>query len=304
MSVLAPIILFAYNRPDHTRRTLLSLKENYLSGESTLIIYIDGPKADATAEQIQSIEAVKKVVREQLWCKDVQIIESEKNKGLASSVIEGVTQTVNAYGKVIVLEDDLVSDKWFLKFMNDSLDVYENDVSVACITGYIYPVKKTLPVTFFMKGADCWGWATWKRAWDKLDVNGPKLLKALEDKGYAYDFNFYDSYPYIPMLRDQINKKNNSWAILWYASAYLQGAYTLYPGHSLIHNIGIDGSGTHSGTSDKFDVHFLNKEIELKRIPIEENKEAKKIVSDYFREIYSSSSKPSFLKRVFGKFIK
>lgn len=301
MQALAPIILFAYNRPEHTRKTLLSLKENFLANESSLFIYLDGPKPGATPEQVAAIEKVKQVVREQLWCKDVTIRESETNKGLAASIIEGVTQTVNAYGKVIVLEDDLVSDKWFLKFMNDALNAYETDANVACITGYIYPVKKALPETFFMKGADCWGWGTWKRAWDGLDLDGRKLLKELQNKGYEYDFNFYDTYPYIPMLKDQIHKKNNSWAILWYASAYLQGKYTLYPGHSLINNIGVDGSGTHSGVSDQFEVQFVNREIEVKKITVTEHKEAKKIVSEYFREIYSSPKK-SLLKRIFEKF--
>ena len=146
---LAPIILFCYNRPEHTRKTLLSLKQNYLAEQSTLIIYVDGPKAEASEEQKNRIAEVKKVIREDQWCKDVMIIESDTNKGLASSVMQGVTETVNKYGKVIVLEDDLVSDTWFLKFMNEALTVYENSSDVACISGYIYPVKGILPETFF-----------------------------------------------------------------------------------------------------------------------------------------------------------
>jgi hypothetical protein len=234
----APIILFAFNRPEHTRRTLSALKQNHLADSSLLFIYIDGPKRDFTDEQIQKINAVKEVAKEEQWCSEVKIIESKTNKGLAVSIMEGVTQIVNNFGRVIVLEDDLVSDKWFLKFMTDALTVYENEDEVVSVTGYIYPVNKPLPNNFFLKGTDCWGWATWKRGWDIFENDGNKLLTELETKKLTSDFDFYDSYPYVQMLRDQIANKNNSWSILWCASAYLKNKYTLYPGHSLIQNIG------------------------------------------------------------------
>lgn len=300
---LAPVILFAYNRPEHTRQTLVSLRDNHLSQESSLFIYIDGPKPNATDEQIHQIDLVKKVAKEEKWCSEVHIVESESNKGLSASIIKGVTGIVNQYGRVIVLEDDLISDKWFLKFMNDGLTIYESDTDVVCLTGYIYPVKKNLPETFLLKGADCWGWATWKRGWDLLDTDAEKLLKELETKNLTSDFNFGDTYPYVQMLKDQIAKKNNSWAILWYASAYLKNKYTLYPGHSLIHNIGIDGSGTHSGTSSSFDINLKHHEIKVEKLNAAENKEAKKIVAEYFASL-NSTSKPSLFKRLLNKLTK
>jgi glycosyltransferase involved in cell wall biosynthesis len=299
---LAPVILFCYNRPEHTRKTLRSLKQNHLADQSMLIIYVDGPKAEATDEQKNKIVQVKKVIREEQWCKDVFILESDTNKGLASSVMQGVTQTLDKYGKAIVLEDDHLSDVWFLKFMNDALATYEDDTDVACISGYIYPVKEILPATFFLKGADCWGWATWKRSWELLRTDGKQLLKELEDQNLTSDFNFYNSYPYIPMLKDQIEKKNNSWAILWYASAYLENKYTLYPGKSLIHNTGIDGSGIHSGTGSEFDVVLENKEVQVVKQPVKENKEAKKIIAAYFGNIHNPK-KQSLLKRFIKRFI-
>ncbi|MBK7668766.1 MAG: glycosyltransferase [Sphingobacteriaceae bacterium] len=176
---LAPIIVFAFNRPEHTRQTLEALMQNHLADKSELFIYIDGPR---TKDEIEKVNSVKKIAEEKLWCGKVSVVESKTNKGLAASVVKGVTDIVNKYGKVIVLEDDLVSDKWFLKFMNDSLTVYENETDVVCATGYIYPVSKALPETFFLKGADCWGWATWKRGWDILEINGDGLLKELEEK--------------------------------------------------------------------------------------------------------------------------
>jgi hypothetical protein len=217
--------------------------------------------------------------------------------------MEGVTEVLNDYGKAIVLEDDHLSDVWFLKFMNDALGIYENDNDVACISGYIYPVKETLPATFFLKGADCWGWATWKRSWELLRTDGKQLLKELESKNLTSDFNFYNSYPYIPMLQDQIEKKNNSWAILWYASAYLENKYTLYPGKSLIHNTGIDGSGTHSGAGHEFDVVLENREVHVVRQMVKESKEVKKIIAAYFGNIHNPK-KQSFVKRFIKRFIK
>ena len=297
----APIILFAFNRPEHTRRALSALKQNHLSDSSLLIINIDGPKLDFTEDQIQKINAVKEVAREEQWCSEVEIIESKANKGLAASITERVTQVVNKFGTVIVLEDDLVPDTWFLKFVNDALTVYENENEVACVAGYMYPVDKPLPNKFFLKGADCWGWATWKRGWDIFENDGNKLLTELETKNLTSDFDFYGSYPYVQMLKDQIAKKNNSWAILWYASAYLKNKYTLYPGHSLIHNIGFDSSGTHCSTTTYFDVELLHKELKVEKLNAEEDKEAKQIIAEYFRKIHQNP-RPSFQKQIINRF--
>jgi len=285
---LAPVILFAFNRPEHTRKTLTALKRNHLSGQSKLFIYIDGPKSQ---EQAEKVEEVKKVAAEESWCGEVKIVESKTNKGLYASVIAGVTEIVNRYGKVIVLEDDLITDSFFLKFMNDALEKYEKDAKVISMTAYIYPVKGLAPL-FFLKGADCWGWATWKRGWDLLETDGKKLLKQLEEKKLTAEFDFNNSYPYSQMLRDRIEGKNNSWAILWYASAFLANKLTLYPGSSLVQNIGIDGSGMHSGTyTDKFDVELKNEEIILKDIPVEEDKASKARITGYFFDVFGTRPK-------------
>lgn len=297
---LAPIVLFVYNRPIHTRRTLDALAQNEGADESSLFIYCDGPKTGLTQEAKKNIDEVRQLARQETRFKHVKIIEQDINQGLAKSVLSGVTEILNQYNKVIVLEDDLITDRYFLSFMNQALNLYENDLDVACISGYIYPVKPTLPESFFLKGADCWGWAAWKRSWDILEPDGEKLLAQLLKRKAEADFNFNNTYPYIQMLRDQIAKKNNSWAILWYASAYLENKYTLYPAYSLVHNIGIDGSGTHSGTSQQFDVEILNRKIVLKKITIEENLKAKKIVAGYFANLLGTG-KNSILDKFINK---
>lgn len=243
----APIIVFVYNRPEHTRRTLKLLSQNYLASESDVFIFADGAKENASEDNLKKLNDTRKVIREEYDFKSVTITEAEKNKGLAPSVIAGVTDIVNRFGKCIVVEDDLDTSPYFLQYMNDALEVYKDTENVACIHGYVEPHTKQLPETFFLKGADCWGWATWKRAWDKFNPNGQELLDEIHHRKCERHFNFNNTYDYVGMLEDQIAGKNSSWAIRWLASAYLNGMYCLYPNETLVLNVGFDGSGTHCG---------------------------------------------------------
>lgn len=243
----APIVLFIYNRAEHTQKTLEALAQNILADQSDLFIFADGPKENASEEQLLKIKKTREVAKSQKWCKEVTVIESEKNKGLAASVIAGVTEIVNKYGSVIVLEDDLITSPYFLKYMNDALNVYKDEEKVACIHGYVEEHTKKLPETFFLKGADCWGWATWKRAWDIFNPNGKELLEQLHANKCEKHFNFDNTFPYVKMLEEQIAGKINSWAIRWLSSAYLNDMYCLYPNKSLVINDGFDGSGIHCG---------------------------------------------------------
>ncbi len=286
----SPITLFVYNRPEHTRRTVEALAKNKLAGESELFIFSDGPKDDAGREKI---EEVRKYIRTVSGFKRVEIMEREENIGLGRSIIAGVTDIVNRYGSVIVLEDDLVTSPYFLQYMNDALLLYRDDENVISIHGYVYPVKDQLPETFFLKGADCWGWATWKRGWDKFEPDGRKLLAQLEDRHLIRVFDFDDSYPYTNMLRRQIAGVNDSWAVRWYASAFLADMLTLYPGHSLVQNIGHDLSGAHSGDSARYDTSFPTRPIQVERIPCKENTGARNIIADFLRSL-----RPSFLTRI------
>lgn len=300
----APIILFAYNRPHHTRLCLKSISNNSLASESTLFIFVDGVKDITNRSQVQLNEEVKVVAKEEKWCGEVIIEESLNNKGLARSVIYGVSKVIEKYGKAIVLEDDLYCSPHFLNYMNQALNLYEHEKDVACISAYIYPVKNELPNTFFIKGADCWGWATWKRAWDLFEEDGLKLLRQLEQKGLERDFDFDGSYPYVRMLKDQINGKNDSWAIRWYASAYLQDKLCLYPGRSLIQNIGTDGSGTHSGITSSLEVKLSEEPVIPGEIPVQEDIQSKKIIASFFRTL--SAFHPGFkekLKTIYRKFL-
>lgn len=282
---LAPIILFVYNRPQHTATALEALAQNPLAKDSTLYIYADGAKADASAETLQKIKETREVIKSKTWCKEVIIIEREKNYGLASNILNGVTEVINKQGKIIALEDDLVTSPYFLQFMNDALNHYENANEVACISGYVYPITN-LPDLFFIKGSDCWGWATWKREWDQFETNGKTLLNQLESMQLTKSFDFNGTYPFTTMLKEQIEGKNNSWAVRWYASAFLKNHFCLYPGQSLIKNIGADGSGTHfTGTTTAFDTILYDKAIEIRNLPLTENTQAKQQFENYFASL-------------------
>jgi Glycosyl transferase family 2 len=279
---ISPIVLFVYNRPWHTRQTVEYLQKNELANQSELFVFSDGPK---DGQSVDNVEKVREYVRSIHGFKQVSVIEREKNYGLAANIIDGVSKIVNEYGRIIVLEDDLVTSPYFLSFMNDGLETYKNEDQVASIHGYIYPLKNSnpLPETFFIKGADCWGWATWKRAWDLFEADGKKLLHELNVHNLANCFDFDGAYPYTKMLENQINGKNNSWAIRWYASAFLKNKLTLYPGRSLVHNIGIDGSGTHCSTTEDFTALISHSSIKVEQIPVEENEFARTEIANFHR---------------------
>jgi hypothetical protein len=287
---LAPIALFVYNRPWHTQQTIKALQENTLALDSDLIIFSDGPKN--YSESQESVATLREYLKTITGFKNVRIVERTVNYGLGKSIIAGVTEMIKEYGRIIVLEDDIITSRYFLEYLNQGLGLYENDNEVISIHSYIYPVKEVLPETYFLKGADCQGWATWKRGWDLFESDGQKLLKELEARKLTKEFDFSCSYQYTQMLRDQIAGKNSSWAIRWYASAFLKNKFTLYPRESLIYNTGFDGSGTNCGSEDNFNrtnqvESIKNVKIEVRRVEIKENPEARLAVRDYFRDQFN-----------------
>lgn len=241
---LAPIVLFVYNRLDHAQQTIESLQKNELAKESELFIYSDGAKIESMQK---SVDEVREYIKTVSGFKKVIIVEREKNWGLAKSIIDGVTKIVNEYGKIIVLEDDLVTSSNFLQYMNDALVYYENESKVYSVTGYSFSNNmKNMDSTYFLKLISSWSWATWKDKWGILSYNNFIFDVCLKER---YKFNYDESYDYTGMIENQLNSKINSWAIYWYASVYLKDGLTLYPSKSLVENIGFDGSGTHCSKS-------------------------------------------------------
>lgn len=242
---LAPIVLFVYNRPWHTLQTLESLKNNELASESELFIYADGPKENASEDDFKKIKETRDIIKQSKWCNKVNIIEREKNHGLASSVINGVTEIINEFGKIIVLEDDLILSKCFLKFMNDGLSIYSNVNNVYSINGYMFQLNIEKEETVLLPYISTWGWATWKNKWSGLQIK--EVNKTIfNNKFIMQRFNLAD-YDYVSMLQN----KQDSWGILWYYKVFLKNGLNVYPTKSLVKNIGFDGSGENCGIDNQ-----------------------------------------------------
>ena len=288
---LAPVILFTYNRPNQIKRTIEALQENKWAVESDVFIFSDAAKGDKDQSKVRQVREYLRTVSR---FRSVTIIEREFNYGLGTNIIDGVTEIIGNYGKVIVMEDDLIASPYFLEYMNTGLDLYENDDKVISIHGYVYPVKEKLPETFFMKGADCLGWGTWKRGWNIFEPDGGILLKELLETHQTCAFDYNNSYPFTQMLRDQTEGKNNSWAVRWYASAFLNDKYSLWPGRSLIYHGGGDGTGTNTGFDSLLDVPLSVRPIEVVRINIEQDTSA----YNSFVSFYKKLSHPSIFYRL------
>jgi hypothetical protein len=291
--VKAPIALFVYNRPAHSRATLEALQKNEFAGESDLLVFADGPRAGRDEPEVNE---VRRYLARISGFKSIRIVPRETNLGLAASIIAGVTEVCGEYGKVIVLEDDLVTSPFFLRYMNDALDIYQNDAAVGSIHGYWYPTCSVLPETFFLRGASCWGWATWSRAWKMFEPDGRKLLAVLRTKNLASQFDLDGAISYSRMLVDQINGRNDSWAIRWHAASFIANLLQLSPRNSLVLNVGFDGTGTHSSISNAYKVELASKAIQVDRIPLLECIEARQALIHYYR-----STKRTIGVRVLGK---
>ncbi|MCB5184123.1 glycosyltransferase [Methylobacillus gramineus] len=292
MSNLAPVALFTYNRPDHTKRTIEALVRNRLSADTDLLIFSDAAK---NATQQNMVDAVRAFIHSIKGFKSLTIIERESNLGLAASIIDGVTTVINARGKVIVLEDDMVTSPYFLQYMNDGLTKYAEYQDVASIHAYVYPISG-LPETFFLRGADCWGWATWEDRWAWFEPDGSKLLAQLTVLDLLKKFDFNGNYSFSDMLRAQITGSNNSWAIRWHASTFLLNKLTLYPGKSLLRNIGNDGSGVHCGQTDSYSSQLRDEPLILGAIPLSESEQAFRQFEKFFKK-----NKVSRLRRLLRK---
>jgi putative methyltransferase (TIGR04325 family) len=270
---LAPIVLFVYNRPRHTLQTLNALMANYLANESALFIFADGPKQGATAETLENIKKTRDIIKTQKWCGEVFIVERDENYGLQKSIIGGVTEVVDKHERIIVLEDDIITSKHFLQYMNDALDTYADEQKVISIGALnFFATDKEVGDTFFAPIPDCWGWATWKNRWKLFEPNAQLLLNRLKEWGLINKFNLDGAFNFESMLIDQVRGTISSWAIRWQAVAYLENKLTLYPRYSVTKNIGFGSGGTHGGR-DRYSkqIKFAGKRIDIRKIPVEED---------------------------------
>jgi len=277
----AAIVLFAYKRVDHLRRCIESLASNVEASRSHLYIYCDGAR---TSADTPAVENVRKHIKGVNGFASVTPVLRQHNVGLSRSIIEGVTEVLKLHDRLIVVEDDLLLSPYFLRYMNQALNLYQKQERIASVHGYCYPVRDRLPETFFLRGADCWGWATWRRAWTEFRDDGQALLMELRERNLTHSFDLDGAYPFTQMLANQVAGRNDSWAIRWHAATYLKDMLTLYPGRSLVRNIGNDSSGTHAkNTTERFDVHLAHEPVEIRELSLMPNTQARQAFIRFLR---------------------
>ncbi|MCE6992729.1 glycosyltransferase [Dyadobacter sp. CY323] len=278
---LAPIVLFCYNRPWHLRQTIESLRANSLASQSNLFIYSDGPRND-TDEPL--VAEIRKYISHIEGFNNVFVIAAEKNKGLATSVISGVTEILNQYKKIIVLEDDMLSTPDFLTFMNDALDIYQDRADIFSVTGYTPPIAVPADYTkdiYLAPRASSWGWGTWREKWRKADWEIRDFERDSKDPSIAAGLNLGGSDLW-PMLLKQQKGVIDSWAIRWTFTQFKNEAYGLYPVRSKIKNIGTDGTGTNF----TFKSGNYGKEMDAGKVTLDPGIERDAGVINAFRHYY------------------
>lgn len=260
---LAPIALFAYDRPIHLQATVAALAANPLAAKSDLVIFSDGPKNPLAGNAVAAVRDVARVVT---GFRSVRVVERTTNAGLVRSITEGVGQLVDEHGRLIVVEDDLITSPRFLEFMNGALERYEAEESVMQISGYMYPVTRQQSACF-LPTVSCWGWATWARAWKAYDASASFWSVLQEDPALRRKFDLGGAYDYSGLLERHLAGKVTSWGVLWYLSVFARQGLILHPPQSLVSNLGFDGSGSHGSREDEEglgrvellsdDTHFL-----------------------------------------------
>lgn len=262
----APIILFVYARPDHAEKSLNALAKNDLAKESDLIIFCDGPKKESAVEKNRQVVELIMKEKDLGRFRSVTLNISEKNKGLAKSIITGVGEVMAQYGRCIVIEDDVVTNPYFLTYMNNCLEKFEKDEKIFSIAGFTYPLKalKKYPHDIYLSYRSCsQAWGCWKDRWDSIDweVKDFDELKKSRKKRRKFNRGGNDLYR---MLRHQMRGERNSWAIRFCYAQSKQDKYAVYPKTSLVMNIGNDGSGTNC--------EDLKEQISLEQVLIFETK--------------------------------
>lgn len=294
-SNFAPIVLFVFKRPIHTKKTLESLAANPEFTHSPLYIYCDGAR---NSKDFADVELTRNIANG--WNHPNKfVIERDINYGLANSIIAGVSKLTKEYGQVIVVEDDLVVSTKFLNYLNSALRKYRNSARVMQISAHTFPAPEFADKmeTIFLPFISSWGWATWQRAWESFDsdANGWNIL--LTDRSIRKQFNLDDCYDYSGMLVRQMTGEIDSWAIRWNWSVFQSNGLVIYPPTSFVQNIGFDGSGTHC-SSDNF--HDITVSINPNDLIFPDNIEISIAEFGVIKKVIKSMG-GSFVKRVFKR---
>jgi hypothetical protein len=250
---LAPVAIFAYRRPHHIRRLIDSLLANESYARSPIFVFCDGARDETDRD---AVAQTRRIVRERIGSHG-EIFACETNKGLARSIITGVTELCRRYGRVIVLEDDLVLHPSCLDFLNAALRHYADDDRICHVNAYRFPLPPA-SAPYFSRLPSSWGWATWQRAWAQFEPDAAKLQRRIRTARLSSALDFAGAFPYYRMLQSQALGRIDSWAIRWYASTLLHGGLAICPNVSQVNNLGFDDTGVHCGVTSSYDVDIGN----------------------------------------------
>lgn len=294
--MIAPIVLFVYARPEHTRKTIQALARNSLAEQSDLIIYSDAPKSEKDQSEVSQ---VREYINGITGFKSISIYQRPINYGLAKSIIDGLNTIFSKYDRAIIVEDDLVTSPSFLLFMNSALDKYEKEQKVWHISGWNYPIScDGLGDAFFLRVMNCWGWATWSNRWKCFQKNTEHLLEVFDDR-MINRFNLDGSKNFWNQVIQNHQCIKDTWAIHWYATIFLNNRLCINPARSLVSNIGLDGTGTNctrgNGYVGSFDLNELSEKIVFP-VNIEESELAFERIKNYHLSL-----RPQLYRRVLNK---
>ncbi|MCM3640626.1 sugar transferase [Priestia aryabhattai] len=276
-----PVVLFCYNRPDLTLKTLKALEENMLAKYTDVYVFVDGPKNNSDAVKV---EETISIVKREYGFKSLSVSTQSKNKGLAKSIIDGVSSVINKHKKVIVLEDDLITHTSFLSYMNEALTFFEDKSNIWSISGYTPNIK--LPENyksdiFLTLRGSSWGWATWKDRWENVKWEWKeKDFQEFISKKSCLDLIGEDIYH---LTKDYKNGFIDSWAIRWTNTQFNLEKFTVFPRYSFIQNEGFGGDSTHGSLNDKFKTELSKTNFKINLSQVQYDKEIEKIYSDLYK---------------------
>ena len=282
------IAIFGWRRPHHLAEVFKSLSANKEIADLPVYIFLDGPRT--TDDEPYCVHCLHHAQAFNSSCSK-QIIRATINKGLFNSIIEGVSFVLLRHETVIVLEDDIVVSPYFLSYMLQGLSLYQGDNAVASIHAYLPKINFPFPASFFLPGADCWGWATWREQWKCMRFDAHALAHEIRERKLVHRFNLNQNYDYLRMLDQRSKGLNSSWAILWHASCFLAGKVTLYPGTSLVSNIGFDGTGENCTTKDDLFTVYSTQHLTLQYLD--------PLVDDVLYNKYAAYFRPHSLVRYY-----
>lgn len=252
----APVCVFAFRRPVHTRRTLSALAMSPVASQTALTVFIDGPRDSEDIEQVRQVVDIAKL---QTGFASVEVVAREENAGLAQSIEEGVSRMMAEHGRAIVVEDDIVTSPAFLNYMNAALDHFAETPEVWHIAGYNEPIaanrdRRGAALWRFMS---CWGWASWADRWHHFERDPSELIASFTPED-IHRFNLDGAHDFWSQVLANERGDLRTWAVFWYATIFRNNGLCLSPHFSYTENIGFDGSGTHGFTSDSFLQNSLN----------------------------------------------